>query len=85
MVNTLNALISLVSGGETEHPEDWLELVTCAEVTKLAKVKYEVTTFRFSHLCSQIVVLLGGQGIGLEIVGSHKPPPQTFYRLSGAG
>ena len=69
MVSSLNTLLSLVSGKETEHPEEWLELVTCAEVTKLAK----------------IVVLLGGQGIGLEIVGSHKPPAQTFYRLSGAG
>ena len=42
MVNTLNTFISLVSGEETEHPEDWLELVTCADVTKLAKVLSKV-------------------------------------------
>ena len=47
MVNTLNALISLVSGVETKYPEDWLELVTCAEVTKLAKV-----------MCEKIIVRL---------------------------
>ena len=43
----------MVSGEETEHPEDWLELVTCAEVTKLAKVlskvrvRKEILTFVF--------------------------------------
>ena len=53
---------------ETEEPSDWLELRTCADIGKLAKV----------------VGLLGG----LEVAAGHKPPQQTFYRLSsgpGAG
>ena len=61
-----------VTAPETEEPGDWLELLTCADIGKLAKV----------------VGLLGGQGAGLEVAAGHKPPQQTFYRLSsgpGAG